>query len=77
LEFDPAALDTDFDFDSKNTNSKGNTNWTSIPFSAKPNAVTLTRNQFRLEKIPIDDISIGFLKGLRKCLRGIAYATGL
>jgi hypothetical protein len=45
-QFNTAALDTDFDtdfdFDSKNTNSKGDTNWTSITFSAKPNAVTLT-----------------------------------
>jgi hypothetical protein len=38
LDFD---TDFDFDFDSKSTNSKGSTNWTSIPFSAMPNAVTL------------------------------------
>jgi hypothetical protein len=44
-QFNTEALDTDFDtdfdFETKNTNSKGNTNWTSSPFSAKPNTVTL------------------------------------
>jgi hypothetical protein len=50
-QFNTEALDTDFNFDtdfdfdfdtdSKSTHSKGNTNWTSIPFSAKPNAIAL------------------------------------